>query len=456
MQLARQVGKTDAQLALCDSLNNAEQYEEAYHIAEALMQRNGLTFSSLTAYMDIDYDTVKQKLATGETLIDFVDYTRAETGVCYGAYVIDQQQELPLLQPLFAESEMEALGISQPDLFYTPNYAPDVLRLLWEPLREHVAEGSTVYYVPSQLLFQISLEALPLSDGSLLGEHYRFVRLSSARELLKPRVTTLAQLPHTAALYGGLTYNIEAADMVADSCKYDVSKLLASRGEDTTSDDGTARGHTKFDDLPNTLNEITQIGDILTDNDWKVTPYTGTQGTEESFLALHGQSPTILQIATHGFYYTPDRAEKSEYLKGYTDAMTLSGLVLSGGNAAWMGKPLPDGVMGGILTANRIARLDLCGTDMVVLSACQSGQGKATSEGLYGLQRAFKKAGVGTMILSLWNVNDKATADFMTTFYTQLAGPCHWDKHRAFDAARNIIKEKYPNPFYWAAFVMLD
>lgn len=116
---------------------------------------------------------------------------------------------------------------------------------------------------------------------------------------------------------------------------------------------------------------------------------------------MHGKSPQVLQIATHGFYYTPDRAETVNYLKGYSDAMMLSGIILSGGNAAWRGKELPDGVLGGILITNNIARLDLSGTEMVVLSACQSGQGKATSEGLYGLQRAFKKAGVCTIVMAL-------------------------------------------------------
>lgn len=93
---------------------------------------------------------------------------------------------------------------------------------------------------------------------------------------------------------------------------------------------------------------------------------------------------------------------------------------LSGCNHAWLGKPLPGGVLSGILQAEDIARMDLRGTEMVVLSACQTGQGRATAEGLYGLQRAFKKAGVGTIVMSLWAVKDKATQDFMTAFYEHL------------------------------------
>lgn len=137
--------------------------------------------------------------------------------------------------------------------------------------------------------------------------------------------------------------------------------------------------------------------------------------------------------------------------------MSLSGLVFAGGNAAWLGKKKVDGVLGGVLTAKDIANLDFRGTDLVVLSACQTAQGKITSEGVYGLQRAFKKAGVGTIVMSLWKVNDKVTAEFMTTFYERLADKNNaWNKRKAFEEAKEIIRKKHPDPYLWAAFVMLD
>ena len=315
-------------------------------------------------------------------------------------------------------------------MYYNEDYVQDVLSLLWEPLKGNVSEGATIYYVPSQLLFQVSLESLPLADGSLLGSHYNFIRLSSARELLKIKAKQKVNTAHTAVLYGGLQYDLEASAMTAEAKKYELPDWLVLRGD-------MARGDSVFRDLQGS--------------------YTGKNGTEESFLAMHGKSPRLLHLATHGFYYTPGKAERVNYLKGYTDAMSLSGLVLSGGNAAWQGKELPEGVLGGILTANDIARMDLSDTDMVVLSACKSGQGKATSEGLYGLQRAFKKAGVGTIVMSLWNVNDKITSEFMVAFYERLADKANaWNKRKAFEEAKEVIRKKHSDPDYWAAFVMLD
>ena len=417
---------------------------------ENLLTNRCKEYSDGTDFMDVDYDAVKHALGQNEVLIDFTDYISQTQGRKYAAYIINKVQGYPLLKALFAERQIDSLGIVRPDMYYSEDYSEDVLKLLWVPLKENVSEGTTIYYVPSQLLFQISLESLPLPDGSLLGSHYHFVRLSSARELVKMKSNAIGCKDDTAVLYGGLQYDVETTAMAEESKKYDLSNLLALRGE-------IARGDSVFHELQGTKEEILKIEDLLKKNKWQVTPYMGKNGTEESFLNMHGKSPKLLHLATHGFYYTPNRAENVDYLKGYTDAMSLSGLVLSGGNAAWLGKSLPKGVLGGILSANDIARLDLSNTDMVVLSACQTGQGKATSEGLYGLQRAFKKAGVGTIVMSLWSVSDKITADFMTTFFERLADTHNaWNKRKAFEEAKEIIRKKHPDPFHWAAFVMLD
>lgn len=400
-------------------------------------------------FLDVDYQTVKLSLEQNEALIDFTDFVSETNGRRYAAYIINKVQQYPLLKSLFAEKQIDSLGIVRPDMFYEEDYAQDVLKLLWEPLKEHFSEGSTVYYVPSQLLFQISLESLPLPDGSLLGSHYHFVRLSSARELVKMKENKVCNRVHTAVLYGGLQYDMEPTAMIEEAKKYDLSNLLAVRGD-------VVRGDSIFRELRGSKEEVIKVESVLKKQKWNVASYVGKNGTEESFLDMNSKSPMVLHLATHGFYYTPNKAGDINYLKGYTDAMSLSGLVLSGGNAAWLGKKLPIGVLGGILTANDIARLDLGNTDMVVLSACKSGQGKATSEGLYGLQRAFKKAGVGTIVMSLWGVSDKVTSEFMVAFYEQLVNGKVWNKRKAFENAKMIVRKKHPEPFYWAVFVMLD
>lgn len=413
---------------------------------EAALMKRCKSIGSITSFMEVDYNVVKKSLGKNEVLIDFTDFVPDAGDRRYAAYIVNRKQKYPLLKPLFAESQIDSLGIARPDMYYDKDFAADVIELLWNPLNEHIKEGATVYYVPSQMLFQVCLESLPLEDGTLLGDHYHFVRLSSARELVKERNKSKAT---SAVLYGGLQYDLAPDVMAQNARQYDLSSLLPMRGGDML------RGDSVFRELPGSKVEVEKIADILNRSGFEVRPYMGMDGTEESFLNMHGQSPRILHLATHGFYYTPAEADEIDYLRGYSDAMSLSGLIMSGGNAAWRGEALPEGVLGGVLTANNIARIDLGNTDMLVLSACQTGQGNATAEGLYGLQRAFKKAGVGTMLMTLWSVSDKVATEFMIKFYEALAEN-NWDKHKAFEQTKSYIRTQHPDPYHWAAFVMLD
>lgn len=405
---------------------------------------------NLTSFIDVDYSSVKESLSDGDVLIDFTDYVSKSQGRKYAAYIVEKTQKNPLLVPLFAENKIDSLEVPRPDMYYEEPYAERILELLWKPLSTNIAEGSTIYYVPSHILFQIALESLPMPDGTLLGDHYNFVRLSSAREIGHVHDNIQFASNKSAVLYGGLKYDLSSDEMVNVAEKYEVSPLLALRGD-------IARGDSIFRELKEARKEIETIRTYLSKRKIDVVPYTGILGTEESFLNMNGHSPNILHVATHGFYYTPEQAEKVDYLKGFKDAMSLSGLVLSGGNAAWRGREIPEGVLGGILTASNIARMDMTGTELVVLSACQTGQGKATSEGLYGLQRAFKKARVQSMVMTLWSISDVASREFMEEFYKQLTDSKNkWNKRKAFEEAKKFIRKKYEDPYYWAAFVMLD
>jgi len=109
----------------------------------------------------------------------------------------------------------------------------------------------------------------------------------------------------------------------------------------------------------------------------------------------------------------------------------------------------------GILTAEEISQMNLKGTDLVVLSACMTGLGNIeTPEGAFGLQRAFKLAGVKSIVMSLWEVPDQATAKLMSIFYSNLAKGK--ERHESFRQAILLLKKEYDNPYYWAGFVMLD
>lgn len=203
--------------------------------------------------------------------------------------------------------------------------------------------------------------------------------------------------------------------------------------------------------------------------------YSGMDGTEESFKQLDGTKPKSMHIATHGFYFTEKEAGKTQFarpeLELMTDRirntghliedkpMTRSGLLFSGCNRAFRHEQIPEGEEDGILTAQEIAMLDLRGLDLVVLSACQTGLGDVISgEGVFGLQRGFKKAGAKTILMSLNKVDDEATRILMVEFYRNLMNgkTKRQSLHDAQQYLRKVDNGKYNAPKYWASFVMLD
>lgn len=403
-------------------------------------------YSDYTEFLNCDYQQIRHSLKEKELLIDFVDYEAANGNRQYAAYLIRKNQNYPLLLRVFTQNDLDRLLQGQTaDVLYTPEKSAEMSALFWKQIRPYAAEGSTVYYVPSGKIYQMALESLVMSDGRLLGEHYRFVRLSSAREVIRQESRT--EQADFAVLYGGLRYDMSPDDMLTEHRKYSSSGKEQMRH--------TLRGDSVFVFLPESEKEVQQISEILKENDFQVLLRTGKSGTEESFLNLGGRSPRLLHVATHGFYYTPEEASRNKYLQGFQDAMYLSGLILSGGNMAWQGEKTPDGVLDGILTAQEISKLDLSGTELVVLSACQSGSGKVTPEGLYGLQRAFKKAGVRSLMMSLLPISDRVTREFMVEFYKNLVRK-NTGRRQAFEKAKSAIRSRYPEPFYWASFVLID
>ncbi|HRE39650.1 MAG TPA: CHAT domain-containing protein, partial [Chitinophagaceae bacterium] len=218
-------------------------------------------------------------------------------------------------------------------------------------------------------------------------------------------------------------------------------------------------GEGSWSPLPGTAAEVKKINDLFAQNKITTRLFLQQKASEENLKSQDGRSSQILHIATHGYFLPQSlkRKQKEESKNTYVlseDPLIRSGLILAGGNNAWTGKTIPEGAEDGIATAYEIAQLNLSNTELVVLSACETALGDVRgSEGVFGLQRAFKMAGVKKMIVSLWQVPDKETVELMTTFYSWwLKGKTTDD---AFAMAQADMRKKY-SPFYWAAFVLVE
>ena len=197
----------------------------------------------------------------------------------------------------------------------------------------------------------------------------------------------------------------------------------------------------KFASLENSRREIEQIAKLLSAHKvGNVVPMSDAQASDEAFLSLNDSKVNILHIASHGAY----REEVKS--KDENDAMKRSFLAFAGAN-------LGDGY--GIVTAADIAKMNLRHCDLAVLSACETALGQLGADGVFGLQRGFKNAGVHTLLMSLRKVYDAATAEMMIQFYrASLSGQSY---REALRTAQQYMREHgYDKPEYWATFVLLD
>ena len=413
----------------------------------------------------VTWDKVRDKLKKNEVAIEFSSFPFAPNdSTCFNkivALLVRKDSECPEYIELADADTISALIDASPSFTYTFNCnGYKLYQSIWEPISKYLEEGDTVYFSASGILHQINIGAIPVSNEKTIGDLYCLVRFSSTREIALQRSSKCYK---SAVIYGGLYYDEDADAMTLESRIYDGSDLIASR---SLPDDSTRVG-VKY--LNGTKREAEAINALLLQNGWNTSFYTEAKGNEESFKALTGKKIGIMQIATHGFFFTNENAQQKDlyrqqfqlmgdeqFNRPYIDPLLRSGLLFSGANIAFTGHrdQLPEGVQDGILTAKEISQLDLRGTDLVVLSACETGRGEITSEGVFGLQRAFKMAGVQTLVMSLWKVDDNATSLMMQTFYEHLLSGM--SKREAFNLAQAAVRAKYSEPYYWAGFVMLD
>jgi CHAT domain-containing protein/antitoxin component YwqK of YwqJK toxin-antitoxin module/Tfp pilus assembly protein PilF len=323
----------------------------------------------------------------------------------------------------------------------------------WEKMEKHLSGIKKIYFSPDGVYNIINIETLynPKTD-LFLGEEIQIQKTYGISQLLESKTTKTKQ--KNALLYGDIEYHPKKGEhnfYVPDSTSITIF---------TAPSNVISGFFKKIGPLPETLTEIQKIKDILETVSIKVSILDKIDASEESLRNM--QSPAILHIATHAFFqkfstnsfYIDDEGLIHQEMEvEFEDKPNLStGILMSNGGNAW--KSGGDG----ILTSFEAANLNLSQTDLVVLSACETGagdmvQGQATSS----LGSAFLEAGAKNIIMSLWKVDDQITREFMISFYQ------HWllDKDSitlAFSKAQADIRNKpgYASPYYWGSFLLLN
>lgn len=317
--------------------------------------------------------------------------------------------------------------IDKPGAIYVDNDAVDELLGSIKPL----ISGKNVYLTTSGIFNQIALNALPAdNEGHIFSDFAQIHLIGSPTDIPAIKSTEATNLTaKNSILWGGVEYG--STDTVT-------SGISETRG--------IMRGDI-LGKLQYSLSEVNGIAELLRNSGCKATVVPGASATEKSFTARNHKRDYILHISTHGFFHDSG---------AFTNPMQNSGLLFANSQKYWANDRLASSIndSDGILRADEIAKLDLSGCRLVVLSACRTGLGEYNSEGVYGLQRAFKLAGVQSILMSLWSVDDKATAELMTEFYRSLITGQEPDD--ALVAAQRVLRNKGYSPNEWAAFVLLN
>ena len=446
------------QLARLYSLPESERYESVTGLEEKVnAAEKELVMATSSAgdekeVFNSNWQIVRNSLAEGEAAVEFGHFKHLEDDNTYSdnyyALIIRSGCNHPSMINLFNAAEYNKISDKfkgNAVKYVSDIYSnPELYKMVWQPIEQCLKGINTVYCSPDGLLHKLSFASVKNQDNKYISDIYNLNFVSSTILATSSRQGELFANGKSASIFGGAIF---------------------SEGEDPA-------GGWKY--LEGTLNEVKEIQRILAGSKTEVRMFTGKDASEENVKLMDGKNASsIIHIATHGYFYpsssesTVVKEEESPLIADLafrgasTAVMTFmnspnplmrSGLALAGANNMWTGvKNKGDD---GVLTAYEVSNLNLQKTKLVVLSACETGLGDIKgSEGVYGLQRAFKMAGVKYIIMSLWQVPDKETAEFMELFYTNLLKLNN--VRMSFNATQKVMREKY-DPYFWAAFVLVE
>ena len=335
----------------------------------------------------------------------------------------------------------------------------------WKPLEPALKSVKRIYFSPDGALNQVAMNDVTLGNGHLLIEDYDLRVVTSTKDILHAERKATN---NTAVLVGNPTFDLDEAQQRAALASLHVTPAAdptAAVTVEVTSPRSRDAVSGKLNPLPGTQVEVDEISSELARQHWQVQTYARERALKEAVVELKG--PRVLHLATHGFF-EPDQdgAERqdagsgSDSTSGMEDPMLRSGLYFAGANRRLSGHSSPSDLDDGVLTAYEASQLNLQGTELVVLSACETGLGEVEAgEGVFGLRRGLQVAGAESVLMSMWAVPDKETQELMELFYEKwLSGG---EKHEALREAelemRKRVKARYgeDRPQDWGAFVLV-
>lgn len=427
-QLARLYAYSKEQLSE-QKIDLAAMERKANAMEKSLSERSA-DFSAGYSTQKLSYNQIGSLLTDAEAVVDIVRVRRFDQDFTnesqYIALILKKGMERPSivimenglqLETRYAKFYRNAIQQRVVDEYSYDQY--------WAKIEKELGGKKLVYLSPDGVYNQLNLNTLKRPSDDYVINRYDIINIGNSKDLIELKSRKTVPPKKNAFLLG--------------FPEYETTEVSA---------------------LPGTKVEIDGVAKQLKTSGYQIAQFMQKEATEKNIKSIKG--PWLVHIATHGYFLQDAEASSSGSVFGVNaenatnNPLLRSGLILAGAGNTIGGKSNGDisSNDNGILTAYEAMNLNLEGTDLVILSACETGLGDVKSgEGVYGLQRAFQVAGANALIMSLWKVDDAATQLLMTNFYT------NWlklgNKQKAFKQAQLQLMTKYKEPYYWGAFVMM-
>ncbi|MEI6091085.1 MAG: CHAT domain-containing tetratricopeptide repeat protein [bacterium] len=325
----------------------------------------------------------------------------------------------------------------------------------WEKLEDKLKGYKKIYFSADGIYNKLNPATLLMPSGKFLLDEQDIQQVNSTKDLLMGYYKSQQEsnIYNSAILIGNPNFALSES-LVREGTK----KMRGQIDKEANYELLASTRGIELTKLPGTEKEIKVIEKFLKGRNWVVNSYLGNMALKTAVKSAN--SPRILHIATHGMFLEDVNLENKETFgfetkKVVDNPLLRSGLFFTGAdNYIKSDSTKPAGDENGLLTAYEAMNLDLDKTELVVLSACETGLGDVKNgEGVFGLRRAFQQAGAKTVIMSLWAVNDDATQKLMSSFYSNwVTGKT---KREAFSNAQQEVRKQFPEPYFWGAFVMV-
>ncbi len=452
---------------------------------EQQLARRVSSFGEQNALAQAKWQDVQKTLQPGDAAVEVVrfqfhDGKKFTTTFYYAALVMTRDAPRPAFVVLGEAQKLETAPVAayraevvrtrgvvvqQPQPGTGGETTTDAYNAFWKPLQPALAGAKRVYLAPDGVLNQLPIGLFTDESGRLLLEKYDLRIVNSTKDLLRP---ARAASSKAAVLLGNPKFALSEQEQRMAVSQLNSGELKQPASATSSASVGTRSGvgaGGPLPPLPSTQIEIEKVGGTLKAAGWQVRSYTGNEALEEVIDRL--RSPRVVHVATHGFFLSDQEMAQKETTSpagsrgvGMEDPMLRSGLFFAGADRAAAGAAPAAGLDDGVLTAYQAAQLDLQGTELVVLSACETGLGEQKNgEGVFGLRRGLQEAGAESVLMSMWSVPDQETQELMALFYQKWLGGV--EKHEALRQAqiqeREVVRQRYAKdlPFYWGAFVLI-